>query len=81
MKIEIVYFPADKRNPSQKQQRHNNVAIKKNAPLNKKSNDNAEAGTQKIHYVLNPKKVKEQLMEVKVAKQLKKQKSYQNQSE
>lgn len=69
---------ADKTNQSKTDNRH---AIKKKAPGRTKASKGDNEDNKKIHYVLNPKKIKEKMMEVKEMERREKEKSHQKQSE
>lgn len=70
----LIQFLASGKNQSH-QKRQNNHAIKKNVAPKTNEGDN-----EKIHYVLNPKKIKERLVEAKQKEHREKEKSYQKQS-
>lgn len=64
----------------QQKKSRNNRTIKKQ-PAQKKEVSNNDGDKKKINYVLNPKKIKERITEVKEMERREKEKSYQTQSE
>lgn len=75
---------ADSKNAStnnQSQQiKKGNRTIKNNVSKTKTSKGSDPDESKKIHYVLNPKKIKEKMLEVKETERRAKEKSYQTQS-
>lgn len=55
--------------------------MRKQAPGGQKGSEGEVEDNKKIHYVLNPKKIKEKMMEVKEMERREKEKSHQKQSE
>lgn len=66
---------------SSEQTKKSDRTIKKKSPQKKFSNRADSEESKKIHYVLNPKKIKEKKTEAKEAERREKEKSYQTQSE